>query len=40
LEEEANHTKMPVAYASMLYGLREHIDLVREALNKHAGSAD
>jgi TRAP-type uncharacterized transport system substrate-binding protein len=32
LEEQANHLRMPVAYASMLYGLREHIDLVREGL--------
>jgi hypothetical protein len=31
---------VPVAYASMLYGLRDHIDLVREALKKHAGTAD
>jgi hypothetical protein len=36
LEEQANHTRVPVAYASMLYGLRDHIDLVREALKKHA----
>ena len=36
LEEEANHTRVPVTYASMLYGLRDHIDLVREALKKHA----
>src|SRR6516165_6535823 len=40
LEEEANHTRVPVAYASMLYGLRDHIDLVREALKKHAGTVD
>ena len=40
LEEEANRTRVPVAYASMLYGLRDHIDLVREALKKHADSAD
>jgi len=40
LEEEANHTRVPVAYASMLYGLRDHIDLVREALKKHANPAD
>jgi hypothetical protein len=36
LEEQANHLRMPVAYASMLYGLREHIDLVREGLKKYA----
>jgi TRAP-type uncharacterized transport system substrate-binding protein len=40
LEKEANHTRVPVAYASMLYGLRDHIDLVREALKKHAGTVD
>ena len=36
LEEQANHIKMPVAYASMLYTLRDHIVLVGEALKKHA----
>ena len=40
LEEEANHTRVPVTYASMLYGLRDHIDLVRDALKKHADKAD
>ncbi|HEY7244388.1 MAG TPA: TAXI family TRAP transporter solute-binding subunit [Xanthobacteraceae bacterium] len=34
LEDQANHLKMPIAYASMLYVLRHHIDLVREALRK------
>jgi len=34
LEEQANHLKVPVAYASMLYMLRNHIDLVREGLRK------
>jgi hypothetical protein len=28
---------MPVAYVSRLYDLRNHIDLVREGLKKHAG---
>jgi TRAP-type uncharacterized transport system substrate-binding protein len=37
LEEQANHLRMPVAYVSMLYMLRNHIDLVREGLKKHAG---
>ena len=37
LEEEANHATVPVAYASMLYSLRDHIELVREGLKKHAG---
>ena len=36
LEDQANHIKMPVAYASMLYTLRDHIVLVGEALKKHA----
>jgi hypothetical protein len=36
LEEQANHLRIPVAYASMLYELRNHIDLVSEGLNKHA----
>jgi hypothetical protein len=36
LEEQANHLRMPVAYASMLYMLRNHIDLVREGLKKRA----
>jgi TRAP transporter TAXI family solute receptor len=37
LEERANHLRMPVAYVSRLYDLRNHIDLVREGLKKHAG---
>jgi TRAP-type uncharacterized transport system substrate-binding protein len=36
LEEQANHLRMPVAYMSMLYVLRDHIALVREGLTKHA----
>jgi len=36
LEEQANRLRMPVAYASMLYMLRNHIDLVREGLKRHA----
>ena len=34
LEEQANHLRVPVAYAGMLYSLRDHIDLVREGLKK------
>jgi TRAP-type uncharacterized transport system substrate-binding protein len=34
LEGQANQLKVPVAYASMLYMLRNHIDLVREGLSK------
>src|SRR5262249_30887548 len=36
LEEQANHLRVPVTYASMLYSLRNHIDLVREGVRKHA----
>src|SRR5215467_2122105 len=36
LEERANHLRVPVTYASMLYSLRNHIDLVREGVRKHA----
>jgi len=35
LAEQANHLRVPIAYASMLYSLRDHIDLVREGLKKH-----
>src|SRR5215471_7867939 len=35
LEEHANHLRIPVAYASMMYELRNHIDLVSEDLKKH-----
>lgn len=34
LEAQANLLRIPVAYASMLYILRNHIDLVRERLKK------
>src|SRR5262249_40100010 len=37
LEEQANRLSMPVAYVSMLYMLRNHIDLVREGLKRHDG---
>jgi hypothetical protein len=40
LEEQANHLRVPVAYASMLYMLRNHIDLVREGVRKHAEKPD
>jgi TRAP-type uncharacterized transport system substrate-binding protein len=36
LQGQANHLRMPVAYVSRLYDLRNHIDLVREGLKKHA----
>ncbi len=39
LEQQANRLKVPVAYASMLYMLRLHIDLVRGGLTRHAGKA-
>jgi hypothetical protein len=34
LEQQANHLRLPRAYASMLYMLRYHIDLVRQGLKK------
>lgn len=34
LEGQANHLRVPLTYASMLYMLRNHIDLVRERLRK------
>jgi len=36
LEEQANRATVPVTYASMLYSLRDHIDLVREGIKKDA----
>jgi TRAP transporter TAXI family solute receptor len=39
LEEQVNHLRMPVAYASLLYELRTHIGLVREGLKKQADNA-
>jgi hypothetical protein len=36
LEEQANHLRVPVAYASELYMLRNHIGLVREGVRKQA----
>jgi hypothetical protein len=32
LEQQANHLRLPTAYASMQYMLRHHIALVRERL--------
>jgi hypothetical protein len=34
LEEQADSLRLPAAYASMLYMLRNHIDLVRAKLQK------
>jgi hypothetical protein len=39
LEEQANQLRVPRAYASMLYSLRDHIDLVRERLSKQVEKA-
>jgi TRAP transporter TAXI family solute receptor len=36
LEQQANRLKVPVGYASLLYMLRLHIDLVRAGLMRHA----
>ena len=38
LEEQADSLRLPVAYASMLYFLRNHIDLVRERLQKRSNN--
>jgi hypothetical protein len=34
LEEQADHLKIPITYASRLYELRNHIDVVRGHLQK------
>jgi TRAP-type uncharacterized transport system substrate-binding protein len=39
LEEQTNHLRLPLSYASMQYILRDHIDIVRENLNKPIGQA-
>jgi TRAP-type uncharacterized transport system substrate-binding protein len=39
LEQQANQLKVPVAYASMLYMLRNHIELVREGVSKRVDRA-
>ena len=39
LEEKANRLKVPVAYASTLYMLRNHIDMVRGSLKKNREAA-
>src|SRR5262249_28457421 len=36
LEEQANRLRVPVAYVSMLYMLRQHIEIVREGLKRRA----
>ena len=35
LEKQANRLRVPAAYASMLYMLRNHIALVRQRLQEH-----
>jgi TRAP transporter TAXI family solute receptor len=39
LEKHANHLRMPLAYASMQYLLRDHIELVREGLRHRIDKA-
>ena len=39
LEEQANRLRVPAAYASTLYVLRNHIDFVREGLRKRFDKA-
>lgn len=36
LESQANQIRIPVAYASMMYSLRDHIHLVREEVGQQA----
>jgi len=38
LEQQANHLHVPAGYASMLYMLRNHIDLVRARLGARTQS--
>jgi TRAP transporter TAXI family solute receptor len=40
LEKQANHLRIPAAYASMLYMLRNHIELVRNRLNEERQQGD
>jgi hypothetical protein len=35
LETHVNRLRMPLAYASTLYTLRDHVEQVRESLKKH-----
>jgi hypothetical protein len=37
LEKQANNLRIPPTYASMLYMLRHHIELVRENLKRPVG---
>jgi TRAP-type uncharacterized transport system substrate-binding protein len=39
LEQRANHLRLPVGYATMLYTLRDHINLVRAGSNKRTDEA-
>jgi len=39
LEQQANRLRVPIAYASMLYMLRDHIDFVRSGLKRHIDKA-
>jgi hypothetical protein len=32
LEEQANQLRVPIAYATQLYMLRDHINLVRQSI--------
>jgi hypothetical protein len=38
LEEKANHLRVPLFYASLLYTVRMHITLVRERLRRREGT--
>ena len=40
IEEQVNHISVPLAYADGLYGLRGHINIVRQRLRATSGSGD
>lgn len=40
IEEEAHHRSVPLAFADMVYTLREHIELVRKTLGRLDGEAE
>lgn len=39
IEDDVNHLPMPLAFSDMIYTLRSHIGLVREAIDKATGAA-
>jgi len=37
IENQVNHIHLPLSFSNHLYFLREHIELVRNAIHRHAG---